>query len=274
MCGGRIVGTFERAGDRPRPHRRADGGRALMAAIPALAHRARPRRRARSSCSASAASRCCSRTSRRSTASPRSSTARSARTSEFAETLVSATALLFPALGIALAFRAGLFNIGAEGQLVLGGLAAGVAGTSRRRAAGRRASPSRSWPARSPAALWGGIAGVSLQSALRRERSDRDADAQRRRGAARDVCGQRAAALRGRQRRRDAAARRRPRGCRRSCPTRASRSRSSSRSLVALALRFVFDRTVFGFELRAAGEAPGSGAARRHRSEPDRAARA
>ncbi len=49
-------------------------------------------------------------------------------TSEFAETLVSATALLFPALGIALAFRAGLFNIGAEGQLVLGGLAAGVAG--------------------------------------------------------------------------------------------------------------------------------------------------
>jgi simple sugar transport system permease protein len=49
-------------------------------------------------------------------------------TSEFAETLVSATALLFPALGIALAFRGGLFNIGAEGQLVLGGLAAGVIG--------------------------------------------------------------------------------------------------------------------------------------------------
>ena len=49
-------------------------------------------------------------------------------TSEFTETLVSATALLFPALGIALAFRAGLFNIGAEGQLILGGLAAGVAG--------------------------------------------------------------------------------------------------------------------------------------------------
>jgi simple sugar transport system permease protein len=49
-------------------------------------------------------------------------------TSEFSETLVSATALLFPALGIALAFRAGLFNIGAEGQLVLGGLAAGIAG--------------------------------------------------------------------------------------------------------------------------------------------------
>jgi simple sugar transport system permease protein len=49
-------------------------------------------------------------------------------TSEFAETLVSSTALLFPALGVALAFRAGLFNIGAEGQLVLGGLAAGIVG--------------------------------------------------------------------------------------------------------------------------------------------------
>jgi simple sugar transport system permease protein len=48
--------------------------------------------------------------------------------SEFAETLVQSTALLFPALGIALAFRAGLFNIGAEGQIILGGLAAGLTG--------------------------------------------------------------------------------------------------------------------------------------------------
>jgi general nucleoside transport system permease protein len=47
---------------------------------------------------------------------------------EFAETLVQATNLLFPALGIAIAFRAGLFNIGAEGQLILGGLAAGWLG--------------------------------------------------------------------------------------------------------------------------------------------------
>jgi simple sugar transport system permease protein len=44
---------------------------------------------------------------------------------QIAETLVQATNLLFPALGIALAFRAGLFNIGAEGQLILGGFAAG-----------------------------------------------------------------------------------------------------------------------------------------------------
>jgi simple sugar transport system permease protein len=47
---------------------------------------------------------------------------------EIAETLVQATNLLFPALGIAVAFRAGLFNIGAEGQLVLGGFAAGYLG--------------------------------------------------------------------------------------------------------------------------------------------------
>jgi ABC-type uncharacterized transport system permease subunit len=47
---------------------------------------------------------------------------------ELAETLAQTTALLFPALGICLAFRAGLFNIGAEGQLLLGGLAAGAIG--------------------------------------------------------------------------------------------------------------------------------------------------
>ncbi len=47
---------------------------------------------------------------------------------ELAETLVQTTNLLFPALGIAVAFRAGLFNIGAEGQLILGGFAAGWLG--------------------------------------------------------------------------------------------------------------------------------------------------
>lgn len=47
---------------------------------------------------------------------------------EIAETLVQTTNLLFPALGIAVAFRAGLFNIGAEGQLILGGFFAGWLG--------------------------------------------------------------------------------------------------------------------------------------------------
>lgn len=48
--------------------------------------------------------------------------------SQISETLVQTTALLFPALGICLAFRAGLFNIGAEGQLIIGGLVAGGLG--------------------------------------------------------------------------------------------------------------------------------------------------
>ncbi|MBV9270565.1 MAG: ABC transporter permease [Candidatus Eremiobacteraeota bacterium] len=47
---------------------------------------------------------------------------------QIGETLVQTTALLFPALGVTLAFRAGLFNIGAEGQLVVGGLFAGAIG--------------------------------------------------------------------------------------------------------------------------------------------------
>ena len=44
------------------------------------------------------------------------------------ETLVAATPLIFGGLAFALAFRAGMFNIGVEGQLVLGGLAAGWVG--------------------------------------------------------------------------------------------------------------------------------------------------
>ncbi len=50
--------------------------------------------------------------------------------SEIGETLVQTTALLFPALGICLAFRSGLFNIGAEGQLIMGGLFAGALGAN------------------------------------------------------------------------------------------------------------------------------------------------
>ena len=46
------------------------------------------------------------------------------------ETLTSAIPLTLAGLGIALGFRAGLFNIGAEGQLLIGGMAAVVAGFS------------------------------------------------------------------------------------------------------------------------------------------------
>lgn len=48
--------------------------------------------------------------------------------SQIGETLVATSALLFPSLGVALAFRAGLFNIGAEGQLLVGAMLAGAAG--------------------------------------------------------------------------------------------------------------------------------------------------
>lgn len=45
-----------------------------------------------------------------------------------ATTLVKATPLLFAGLGVAIAYRAGLFNIGAEGQIYLGGLGAALVG--------------------------------------------------------------------------------------------------------------------------------------------------
>jgi ABC-type uncharacterized transport system permease subunit len=44
------------------------------------------------------------------------------------QTLFKATPLVFTGLAVALGFRAGLFNIGVEGQLYLGGLAAALAG--------------------------------------------------------------------------------------------------------------------------------------------------
>ncbi len=46
------------------------------------------------------------------------------------ETLTAAAPLVLAGLGLALGFRAGLFNIGAEGQVVIGGLTAVVAGFS------------------------------------------------------------------------------------------------------------------------------------------------
>ena len=46
------------------------------------------------------------------------------------ETIVSATPLIFTGLSVALAFRVGLFNIGAEGQMYIGALIAIIAGFS------------------------------------------------------------------------------------------------------------------------------------------------
>ena len=47
---------------------------------------------------------------------------------DFAMTLFYATPLIFTGLSVAFAFHAGLFNIGAEGQLMLGSLAAAAVG--------------------------------------------------------------------------------------------------------------------------------------------------
>ena len=49
-------------------------------------------------------------------------------TSAISETLTAAAPLTLAGLGLALGFRAGLFNIGAEGQLIFGGMAAVVVG--------------------------------------------------------------------------------------------------------------------------------------------------
>ncbi|WP_442864330.1 ABC transporter permease [Brevibacterium sp. BRM-1] len=46
----------------------------------------------------------------------------------FTESLVSATPLILTGLGIALAFRSGLFNIGGQGQVVLGSICSGFLG--------------------------------------------------------------------------------------------------------------------------------------------------
>lgn len=48
--------------------------------------------------------------------------------SAISETLVAAVPLVLAALGLAVGFRAGLFNIGAEGQILMGGLAAVIFG--------------------------------------------------------------------------------------------------------------------------------------------------
>ena len=48
--------------------------------------------------------------------------------SGLAKTLLTATPLIFVGLSVMLAFKAGLFNIGAQGQMIMGGMAAAVVG--------------------------------------------------------------------------------------------------------------------------------------------------
>ncbi len=86
-----------------------------------------------------------------------------------AQSLAKTTPLLFTGLAIALGLRAGLFNIGAQGQMIAGALAAAVMGTGA--AAGGAASHTSAIPASmhivlviaagmAAGALWGGMAGL------------------------------------------------------------------------------------------------------------------
>ena len=89
-------------------------------------HRRRRRRRARG-----ATARCCpGRSATRPASWPRSRAATSATSRPpirpITETLVAATPLIFTGLAVAISFRAGMFNIGVDGQLMIGALGATI----------------------------------------------------------------------------------------------------------------------------------------------------
>jgi len=79
---------------------------------------------------------------------------------DFGMSLFYATPLIFTGLSVAIAFRAGLFNIGAEGQLTLGALAAAVVGVTATGVAAPWSLFLAVLAAMSAGFLWGGIAGV------------------------------------------------------------------------------------------------------------------
>lgn len=80
-------------------------------------------------------------------------------TSALSETIVQATPLMLAGLSVALAFRAGLFNIGAEGQLLIGSLAAAYVGFTYDLPAVIHL-PFALLAGFAGGALWGGIAGI------------------------------------------------------------------------------------------------------------------
>jgi simple sugar transport system permease protein len=76
------------------------------------------------------------------------------------QTLFKATPLLYTGLAVALGFRAGLFNIGAEGQLTLGGFAAALTGVALGGLPAALLLPLCLLAAALAGGLWGGIPGV------------------------------------------------------------------------------------------------------------------
>lgn len=77
-----------------------------------------------------------------------------------AETLVRTVPLALCGLGIALAFRAGVFNVGAEGQLFVGGAAAGAIGVAGAGLPSIGLLPAMALSAMIAGAAWSGIAAV------------------------------------------------------------------------------------------------------------------
>jgi len=75
-----------------------------------------------------------------------------------AETLVRTVPLALCGLGIALAFRGGVFNVGAEGQLFLGGTAAATVGVAGAGWPGFLLLPAMAFAAMLAGALWSGLA--------------------------------------------------------------------------------------------------------------------
>ncbi len=76
------------------------------------------------------------------------------------QTLTRATPLVFTGLAVALGFRAGLFNIGGEGQLYLGGFAAALVGVAGHALPAIVLLPATILAAAAAGALWGAIPGV------------------------------------------------------------------------------------------------------------------
>src|SRR5436309_586965 len=76
------------------------------------------------------------------------------------QTMFRATPLVFTGLAVALGFRAGLFNIGVEGQLYLGGFAAGLVGVGFAHLPAVLLLPLTLLAAAAAGGLWGAISGA------------------------------------------------------------------------------------------------------------------
>ena len=80
--------------------------------------------------------------------------------SPISETLISAAPVILAGLAVALGFRAGLFNIGAEGQMVVGGVAAVIVGFSVTGLPAVVHLPLALLGAVAAGAIWGGVPGL------------------------------------------------------------------------------------------------------------------